>query len=66
MSCGRLQPKHLQISCVIDRSWATHESAGMKPDWQSGNNLFCIKWTNKELDMRLSKTLLKIRTIIGR
>ena len=34
----RLQWKLLWISCVIDKSWATHKSPGIKPDWQLINS----------------------------
>ena len=31
------------ISCIIDSSWAMHESPGRKPDWEGIKSLLCRK-----------------------
>ena len=48
------------ISCIMDRSWAMHESSGRKPDWEGVKSLLCKKQLKSELEITLSKTLAKI------
>ena len=31
------------ISCIMDSSWAIHESPGRKPDWECVKKLLCRK-----------------------
>ena len=31
------------ISCIMDSSWAMHESPGRKPDWEGVKSLLCRK-----------------------
>ena len=31
------------ISCIMDSSWAMHESPGRKPDWEGAKGLLCRK-----------------------
>ena len=48
------------ISCIIDRSWAIHESTGRRPDCEEVQSSLLWKWLNKELYITLSKILLKM------
>ena len=31
------------ILCIMDSSWASHESPGRKPDWEGVKSLLCRK-----------------------
>ena len=48
------------ISCIMDSSWAMHESPGRKPDSEGVKSLLCRKELKSELQITLSKTLAKI------
>ena len=48
------------ISCIMDNSWAMHESCGRKPDWAGVKSLLCWKYLKNELQTTLSKILAKI------
>ena len=61
-SRGGLQSKdaYIYISCTIDRSWYSHESDGLNPDWFSLSKLFSWRNSNNELKISLSSILPKI------
>ena len=48
------------VSCIIESSWAIHESPGRKPDCEEVKRFLLWKWLNRGLQITLSKFLLKI------
>ena len=52
--------KKLIISCVIERSWFTQESPGLKPDWLEEFNLLSMKNSNKPFKIKRLKSLPQI------
>ena len=55
------------ISCIIESSWAIHESPGRKPDREEAKSLLLWKWLNRKLLIILSNILLKMGSkLIGR
>ena len=55
------------ISFIIESSWALHESPVRKHDCDEVKSLLLWKWLNRELQITLSKILLKMGSkLIGR
>ena len=60
---GGLQSNDAYISCKTGKSWYSHESDGLNPDWVSLlSKLFLWRNSKKWLKISLSKTLPKTGT----
>ena len=56
-----LEKHHLKsiikgIPCLIDINWFLHESPGLKPDWFGEIKSFSMKYSNRLLYIKHSKT----------
>ena len=49
--------KDWYISCVIDINWFLHESTVLKPDWLGEIKSFSMKYSNRLLYIKRSKTI---------
>ena len=66
VSTSGLQSNDDWISCTMERSWDTHKSPGMKPDWHLVNRSLSWKCANTELNKSFLKTSPKIgKRLIG-
>ena len=52
--------KDLKISCTIERSWYSHESEGLNPDWLGQSKSFSSRYSQIELKITISKIFPRI------